>query len=56
MPEDMWDAEYGEPDDVCEEDLADGPGLSGPPVTVLLGLLAEGLALVAMGAWILIVG
>ena len=27
-----------------------------PPVAVLLALLAEGLALVALGAWILVVG
>lgn len=48
MPEIVW---RGGPEtvDVCVEDLGDMPCPSGPPVAVLLGILAEGIALLVMG-------
>ena len=51
----MWADEYGELDE-CVEDLDYRPRPSGPPGAVLLGLLAEGPVLVAMGAWFLVAG
>ncbi len=54
MPEIVW-REGPETVDVCVEDVVDLPHPSGPPVAVLLGILAEGIALVAMGTWTLVV-
>ncbi len=41
--------------DECVEEWADPPRASKPSLSVLLALLIEGLALIAMGAWILAV-
>lgn len=41
--------------DECVEDVVDLPRSSRPPVAVLLGLLAEGVILVAMGVCLLVV-
>lgn len=55
MPEAVW-RNAPETIDVCVEGLADLPRPSCSHVAALLGLLAMGLALAAMGAWILVVG
>lgn len=55
MPEDVSGAESGELD-VGLEDLTDLRSPEAPPAGVLFGLLAEGIALVAVGVWILVVG
>jgi hypothetical protein len=52
MPEVEW-GEGPETVDVCVEDFADLRHPGGPPVGILLALLAEGIALVVMGTWAL---
>lgn len=55
MPEILW-REGPETVDVCVEDMVDLQRPSGPPVAVLLGILAEGIALLATGLWVLVAG
>ena len=56
MHEDVSEAGLGVPDDLSVEDQANPDRASGPPVGVLLGLLAESIALVALGLWVLVIG